>query len=170
MNVELKLHEIRMMSKENFKKIIKMKISEISLEYLLKKRSSKGKEIRYDRLKMADYFQPYSKNLTLEEKRKLFSVRNRMVEIGYNFGKCEKCNKCGENEDMNHIYSCKYLNEEEMNIKFERIFNGSMIEQVRVFRKFEKNLKKRNENNSKNKIPPGDPFCDPLNCRKFSIG
>ena len=54
-NVELNLHEIRMMSKESFKKMIKMKLSEISLKYLLKKRSSKGKEIKYGRLEMADY-------------------------------------------------------------------------------------------------------------------
>ena len=170
MNVELDLNEIRMMTKENFKKIIKMKISEISLEYLLRKRGSKGKEIKYDRLEMADYLQPYNKTLTLEEKRQLFSVRNRMVEIGYNFGKYEKCIMCGEYEDMTHIYSCEYLNEEETNIKFEKIFNGNMIEQMKVFRTFEKNMNKRNERKSENKNPPGDPFCDPLNCGKFSIG
>ena len=170
MNVELDLNEIRMMSKEIFKKMIKKKISEISFEYLLKKRRSKGIEIRYDRLEMADYLQPYNKNLTIEEKRKLFSVRNRMVEIGYNFGKCEKCIVCGEIENMDHIYSCEYLNEEETNIKFERIFNGNMFEQVKALRKFEQNLNKRNEIKSENKKPPGDPFCDPLNSGKFSIG
>ena len=71
---------------------------------------------------------------------------------------------------MIHIYTCEYLNEEETNIKFEKIFNGNMMEQMKVFRTFEKNMNKRNERQSKNKNPPGDPFCDPLNCGKFSIG
>ena len=31
-------------------------------------------------------------------------------------------------------------------------------------------MNKRNERKSENKNPPGDPFCDPLNCGKFSIG
>ena len=52
-----------MMPKESFKKMIKMKLSEISLKYLLKKRSSKGKEIKFGRLKMTYYLQPYNKNV-----------------------------------------------------------------------------------------------------------
>ena len=60
-----------------------------------------------------------------------------MVEIGYNFGKYEKC-MCAEYEDMIHIYSCEYLNEDEPNIKFEKTFNGNMMEQMKVFRKYEK--------------------------------
>ena len=54
------------MSKESFKKMMKMKLSEISLKYLLKKRSSKGKDIKYGRLEIADYHWPYNKNLSLK--------------------------------------------------------------------------------------------------------
>ena len=55
MNIELTWNEIRMMTKENFHNVLKLKISEISLKYLLNKRSSKGKEIKYKSLEMADY-------------------------------------------------------------------------------------------------------------------
>ena len=92
--------------------MIKTKISEISLKYLLNKRCSKGKEIKYESLEMADYLKPFNQNLTVEEKRKVFSIRNRMIEIGNNFGRSEKCIMCGKNEDMNHIYHCEYLNEQ----------------------------------------------------------
>ena len=94
MNIELTWNEIRTMSKESFRKLLKSKISEISLKYLLNKRSSKGKEIQYARLEMADYLMPYNKKLSIEEKRQLFSIRNRMLEIGNNFGKGEKCIFC----------------------------------------------------------------------------
>ena len=93
-----------------------------------------------------------------------------MVKIENDFGRNEKCVMCDSIEDMNHIYNCEYLNEEEPKIEFERIFKGNLFEQIRVFRKFEKNMKKRNEEKSKTNQIPCDPFCDPLNSGMFSIG
>ena len=87
MNIGLTWNEIRMMSKDSFLKVIKTKISEISLKYLLNKRCSKGKEIEYESLEMGVYLKPFNQNLTIEEKRKVFSVRNRMIKIGNNVGK-----------------------------------------------------------------------------------
>ena len=77
---------------------------------------------------------------------------------------------CDSIEDMNHIYNCEYLNEKETKIEFERIFEWNLFEQIRDFRKFEKNLKKRNEENSKKNEIQYDPFCDLLNSGMFSIG
>ena len=170
MNIELDLKDIRKMPKESFSQMIKQKISEISLKYLLKKRNLKGKEISYDRLEMADYFMPYNEYLNIEEKQNLFSVRNRMVEIGNNFGKNENCVMCQTKEDMIHIYSCEYLNKQEIKIEFSKIYEGNLFEKIEVLRRFNDNMKKRNEEKSKFKKPPCDPFCDPLNCEKFSIG
>ena len=73
-----------------------------------------------------------------------------------------------ENEDMSHIYQCEYLNEQELKIEYEKIFNGNLIEQTKVF--FEQNMKRRNKEKLIERNPPCDPFCDPLNCGKFSIG
>ena len=119
---------------------------------------------------MADYLMPFNKDLTIEEKRKLFSIRNKMIEIENNFGKQEKCIMCEEKEDMDHIYQCEFLNDQEEKIEYEKIYNGNIIEQTQVFRNFEKNMKKRNEEKTKKRNLPCDPFCDPLNCGKFSIG
>ena len=69
MNIGLTWKEIKMMSKESFHKMLKIKISKISLKYLLNKRSSKGKEIKYECLEMADYLKQFSQKLTIEEKR-----------------------------------------------------------------------------------------------------
>ena len=92
---------------------------------------------------MADYLMPYNQTLSIEEKRTLFSIRNRMIDIGNNFGRSEKCIMCGKNEDMNHVYQCEYLNEQKTEIEYEKIFNGNLVEQTKVFRIFDQNMKKR---------------------------
>ena len=119
MKIQLTFQEIKRMSKESFSKLIKSKIPEIALKYLLEKRGSKGKEIVYESLKMAEYLMPHEKRLNIEEKRKLFSVRNRMINIGNNFGKNENCIKCETREDMEHIFYCEYWNQQENNVLYE---------------------------------------------------
>ena len=93
-----------------------------------------------------------------------------MVEIGNNFGKNKNCVICQIKEDMNHIYSCEYLNKQEIKIEFSKIYEGNLFEKIKVFRRFNDNMKKRNEEKSKVTKSPCDPFCDPLNCEMFSIG
>ena len=163
MKIELSFQEIKAMSKESFTKMIKSKIPEIALKYLLEKRGSKGKEIIYNKLEMAEYLMPFEKRLKIEDKRKLFSLRNRMIDIGSNFGKTEKCSKCEIKEDMEHIFYCEYWSKLENNIPYEKIYNGNLNEQIDILRIFEKKLEKRNEERLKNKNPPCDPnCCDPL--------
>lgn len=54
------------------------------------RRGSKGIEIEYSSLKMADYLLP-NDDLTITEQRRIFSIRNRMINIENNFrGKLEK--------------------------------------------------------------------------------
>ena len=74
-NLQLSLDEIRTMSKKNYLKLLKEKIKTTSLQYLLKKRGSKGSEIEYSCIGMAEYLQPYNKYLTIEEKREIFIRR-----------------------------------------------------------------------------------------------
>ena len=113
---------------------------------------------------MAEFLMPNNNILNIEEKQELFSIRNRMVNIGYNYGNNEKCVKCEENEDMTHIYDCKYLNKNTKEISFEKIFEGNLFQQIRVFRIFQENMRIRNEEKIKIvKQSPRDPFVsDPL--------
>ena len=46
---------------------------------------------------------------------------------------------------MFHIYTCKYLNSENAEVKYENIYHGNIAEQKSVLRRFENNLEKRNE-------------------------
>ena len=110
---------------------------------------------------MSEYLQPYNRYLTVEQKQEMFAVRNRMVNIPCNFGSKTKC-ECGKNEDMSHIYECKILcGNKEQRVKFSKIFNGSLQEQVEVFKKFSENMKTR-ENILKQRLPMDQS--DPLSC------
>ena len=73
---------------------------------------------------------------------------------------------------MSHIYSYEYLNIEETELEYEKIFNGNITEQISIFRRFENNLKARNETRLETETNdlPCDQFNDPLNCVQYSFG
>ena len=117
-----------------------------AIQYLKGKQGFKGQEIYYscNEIEMSEYLLPTNKNLTIDEKRRLFGVRNMMTDIPSNFSRGEKetqC-QCGQREDMEHIYECEIYNEEQVNLPYKKIYNGSINEQIAVFRQFELNLQK----------------------------
>ena len=47
-------------------------------------------------------------------------------------------------DNMEHIYICEIYNEEDKPIlPYEKIFNGNLNQQIEVFRKFQQNMKRR---------------------------
>ena len=145
--------------------MIKERIKQISLEYLMEKRGKKGREIEYSCLEMSEYLLPFNNNLTIEEKCEIFAIRNRMVNIPFNYSSnCEYKCECGEREDMNHIYQCELYNEKDSPIMpYEQIFNGNMKQQIYVYKKFKQNLERREQ--LKTTSNPCD-FYSPLLCSK----
>ena len=117
---------------------------------------------------MSDYLAPITA-LTISEKQEMFAIKNRMVQISYNFPnnkKIETC-LCGQEENMEHIYLCKILNKEtEQLIPYKKIFNGNIREQITIFKIFQKNMKEREKylnierqnNENLHVIPSGDPL------------
>ena len=78
-----------------------------------------------------------------------------MIQIDYDFPKNDlqiKC-WCNENEDMQHIYQCELLsdNNNEKVIPYNKIYNGNLKEQ----KKYTRSLKKKwiKENKSKVNLP-----------------
>jgi hypothetical protein len=161
MDIQLSLSEIKNMTEDRYKEIIKNKCTEYAYKYLMKKRGSKGQEIKYTELGMSEYLLP-NDELNIENQRKIFSMRNRMEKIPSNYSSNKenrkKCTSCEEYEDMEHIYNCEYLNIEEPIEKYEKIFIGNIYEQKRVLERFEKNMDFREIlEESAQEIP----FCDP---------
>ena len=88
-----------------------------------------------------------------------------MTNIPSNFGnKKEKC-RCGEIETMQHIYSCQLFNEKQIEISYDKLYNGNLKSQIYIFRRMNENLERRNKMNNF----PCDPS-DPSNCTKFEFG
>ena len=160
LDLKMTFDEIKAIKKTKYTQILKEKVRESALKYLLDKQGKKGGEIRYNNLEMADYLLPFNNKLNTEEKCEMFAVKNSMIEIPANFSsKCEVKCECGVKEDMYHIYNCKLYNMKQPEIPFDRIFMGNLNEQIMVFRKFSENMEKRN--NMKQISNPRDP-CDPL--------
>ena len=163
LNIELSVEEIKLMKKSQFKKIIENAIKEKAFEYLIEKRGSKGSLIRYSSLKMQEYLLPDDENLSITDKQYIFAIRNRMVQIEYNFPKNGIGGKecvCGENENMEHIYSCKRLNTENKEVCYERIFGEDVRKMKIVYERFRNNLEKskKYEDTMLHGIPFGDPL------------
>ena len=137
-----------------------------ALVYLLGKQREKGKEISYSTLEMSEYLQPSNLALTIEQKREMFSIRNRMIDIPQNFPGKNMHNKCvcGETEEMIHIYNCEMLKKSETNLPYEKIFNGNMKQQIEVYNIFKENLDQRETIRSKINFP-----CDPDEIRCISV-
>ena len=161
MNIE----EINETKQSEFKKRINEAIKIKALEYLLKLRGSKGREMEYNEIKMADYLMPNRENLTIKDKRYIFAIRNRMIQIPDNFplknrNLVENCIICGEKENMQHLYSCKWDQENEK-YEYENIFGNNLRKMKNVYLSFKS--KYENWENHKNmKNHPCDPICDPL--------
>ena len=72
--------------------------------------------------------------LSISEKRQIFSIRNRMVNIENNFPlKITRSNcSCGQIEDMKHIYICKIYEKEETYIPYEKIYKDDARKMKRL--------------------------------------
>ena len=165
--MNLTLNEIRKLSKYTYSKLIKKSIQAKALEYLNEKKRSKGQEIEYKEMKMADYLSPGYENITINDQRNIFAIRNRMVVIPANFktDKSENC-ACGALENMMHIYTCKLWNKERnIEIEYEEIFQNDISKQLEISKIFFQNLEEREKEKVKNeqtKVPHEIQQCDPL--------
>ena len=149
LEIYLSFEQIEKLTKRQFNSIVKESILKRAFEYLINKKKSKGKEIKYSELKMAEYLLPGYENITIEEQRNIFSIRNRMVEIHHNFPTTnikEIC-WCGEEVTMKHIYICENKSDKNETKKpnFEDIFDENVIQQKEVNRIFQKNIQKRKD-------------------------
>ena len=166
----MSLDEIENLSVIKFKKILETSIKLKS--YSIDLRGSKGAEMKYSSLKMAEYVLP-NEEFSITEKRQIFSIRNRMVNIENNFRgkKIGKTCLCGNIEYMKHVYTCKlYITENEM-IEYEEIYGEDVRTMRKVFDRFQNNFEQREQNLKQNNNPriPGRRV-DPLYNDLYSNG
>ena len=73
------------MSKNQFSQILKEKTRNRALKYLTDKQGTKGRDMEYNRMEMAEYLLPTNNELSIESKKRLFAARNNMINIPSNF-------------------------------------------------------------------------------------
>ena len=170
LKIEESLESISKMTDFQFKSLLNKKIKENAFLYMIGKQGKKGGDIKYSEIQMAEYLQPNSKIHSTEMKRDIFALRNKMVKIPANFASSvEKqffC-KCGESENMEHLYECKVINSEEPEIKYEEIYSNNIQSIYEVNKRFQQNMNLREEfikefENEQNQNPHVIVLNDPL--------
>ena len=92
------------------------------------------------------YFVQFSRTITREEAQLIFKLRCRVTAIKNNLkGKYDtlECHACGnEEETQQHILQCKELNRiEDTEVSdYEKLFNGTVIEKLKIAKKFKENF------------------------------
>ena len=97
---------------------------------------------------MASYLKPHNKCLSIEQKKELFSYRNRMLNISANFSSKETNQmclaKCGKYENMEHIYNCEILNNNILRKHtYSDIFNGNLTNQIEAYKNMKHSVEER---------------------------
>ena len=93
------LEDIKQMSENKFKKLLKTRIKENAFEYLLKRRGSKGQGIHYSSLEMSEYLLPHNDKLNIDEKKRSIFIKKQDDSAPLYFGHSnEKC-ICVDNEN-----------------------------------------------------------------------
>ena len=156
-DLKLNLEDIQKMKSSIYKNLVKKQIRKIAFKDLVDKQQNKekGKSIRYDSLKMADYLLPES-NLNNKDKLEIFALRAEMNPNPYNFGLKTLCELgCQQFQDNKHLFYCEKVNKNENVLSFENILNGSLKEKVMVLRKFQENMNEREQlRDSANTVNP----------------
>lgn len=118
--IDLEIEEIRNMSIHQFKSIVKDNAVNFAFENLIIRKEgrqsehSKGRNIRYTHLKMADYFTSINTDLTIEDKKWMFLCRMEDIEVKankrwkYEDILCKSCELQTE-ETQQHVLFCTTL-------------------------------------------------------------
>ena len=71
----------------------------------MNKGEAKGSQIIYEEVRMCEYLLPIDEKLSISDKRNIFSVKNRMVNISSNFPSQQKIEICVCGEIDRYIFS-----------------------------------------------------------------
>ena len=102
--------------------------------------------VEHNTHKIQKYLQPNKTKITKEEAQLIFGLRCRVTKVKINVrGKYDNldCRACDmEEETQQHILVCEELNRKNTaeDIKYEKIFNGTVSDKLKVAQKFKENF------------------------------
>ena len=117
----------------------------------LKEKDSKVKLLKHPVLKMQKYLMPNDINMKNEDGQNIFRLRSKMTAVKMNQRNRYENHECEVSgifdESQEHVLNCKEILEmnEESDIseipEYNRIFDGTVMEQVKISKIFSKNMK-----------------------------
>ena len=138
--LNLSLDQISNMSKDSLKKLVNKQAVAKALEYLNKKKLklSKVNQISHEKLEMQKYLMP--SEMSNKQRKFLFQLRSRMLDLKVNFQNDHrdlKCDLCENHlDDQESLLTCVKLTNQNAPVtnlpKYEDIFNQDIDVQVRV--------------------------------------
>ena len=146
-NINQSQEEIKQMTQNQFKSLVKEKCKQAAFSNLIEKQKagSKGRDIKYSFLEMADYLLPQAR-ISIKDQRELFAIRSRTNPLGANMGKIEYCvTKCGEILNNSHIFQCPLLNKQNRNCGMDKVLNGCTTEKKECLKIWKENMNTINE-------------------------
>ena len=90
---------------------------------------------------MPDYLLPINSGMSREEKQEVFSMRNNLTRIPANYSSSAVKHGCvcGDQENMQHVYTCIQLNSDKPEIEYKYVYsNNNAIKK----KKYTEDLKK----------------------------
>ena len=136
------------MKKEHYMIMVKNKIMVKTFQKMeeRKRTHSKVRNIEYEHMKMQKYLKPNQCKIKIEEAQLIFRLRCRSTNVKVNLKGIYdslECTACGlEEESQIHVIKCKKLNENrvEKNVKYEKLFYGTVEEKLEIARIFRENM------------------------------
>ena len=141
---------ISIMSQEQFRTLVKKRVHSHAVKYLhgLASHHSKSEHLINPKFEKQTYFS--DRRFSKEDVQLLFSLRTKMLNCKSNFQTqyhnklcCRICKGIDTIENEDHILKCPVLNEEQYNVKFSDVYDGSTDFQYRALQVFKKVLRRR---------------------------
>ena len=147
LNLDFTFTDIKHISKENWKKLVKRNVMEKTFKNLLetKQTHSKVMKLEYEKLEMQTYFLPNKFECSKEDVQLIFKIRSNMTNAKMNKKNLHKTHECTiclkENETQQHVYICNEIfkisgRKNENNPKYQKIINGNRKEKIEIAKNF----------------------------------
>ena len=78
---------------------------------------------------MSEYLLPIYQELSTEDRRRLFAMRNKMINIPANFSKSNIEVKCV-------CWITEMLNTEKPEVNYKQVYSGNIQEQIAILKRF----------------------------------
>ena len=151
LEIDLSIEEIERMKEDNFRSMVRKKTEDSALKYLnkMKGKHSKVMDISHTSLDMQPYLE--ASETTIQERKFLFSLRSRMVDVKTNYREKYKDTICpcckAEEDNQEHLLSCSKLDVSgtlvDSTVNYDDLFQSNIQRQVNTMRVIRSRYKQR---------------------------